>query len=178
MHILDLQVNLRQYAGIGHWNDPDMLEVGNGLTVNEDRAHFSMWAMLASPLMAGNDLRKMSKETLNILTNKDVIAVNQDSLGIQALRYSNKDSIQVWVKPLAKGNWAVCFLNTASKPQSIDFDWKSNIVKDDVAKLELNAGATPFNMVDVWTKKKAGTTKKNLKAIVPSHDVLMIRLEK
>lgn len=178
MHILELQVDLRQYAGPGHWNDPDMLEVGNGLPVNEDRAHFTMWAMLASPLMAGNDLRKMSKETVAILTNKDVIALNQDSLGIQALRYANKDSMQVWVKPLKNGDWAVCFLNIAANPQQVDFDWKTNVVKDEVAKLELNAAATTFNITDLWTKKKLGTTKKNLKAVVPSHDVLVVRLTK
>jgi alpha-galactosidase len=84
IHILDKQVELSAYAGPGHWNDPDMLEVVNeGLTFNESRAHFTMWCMLAAPLMAGNDLRNMNKETIDILTNKNLIAINQDVLGKQ-----------------------------------------------------------------------------------------------
>jgi alpha-galactosidase len=178
MVILDQQVNLRKFAGPGHWNDPDMLEVGNGMKVNEDRAHFTMWAMLASPLIAGNDLRKMSKETTEILTNKNVIAVNQDSLGIQALKYSAKDSLETWVKPLKNGEWAVCFLNRAAQPQKIEFDWKSNIVKDDISKTELDAGTTVYKLTNLWTNKPIGNTKKALKAEVPSHDVLLIKLSK
>ena len=111
MKILDTQDTLRKYAGPGHWNDPDMLEVGNGLTESENRAHFSMWSMIAAPLIAGNDLRKMSASTKAILSNKDVIAINQDSLGIQALKVAVKDSLETWIKPLKNGNWAVCFLN-------------------------------------------------------------------
>ncbi len=95
-----MQEGLRQYAGPGHWNDPDMMEVGNGMTVNEDRAHMSMWCMLAAPLMAGNDISNMTKETQAILTNKDVIAVDQDPLGIQGLKFSVKDSVETWFKPL------------------------------------------------------------------------------
>ena len=94
MKILDMQQNLRIYAGPGHWNDPDMLEVGNGgMTLSENRAHFSMWSMLAAPLISGNDLRKMSKETTDVLTNTDVIAVNQDKLGIQGFKYAVRDSV-------------------------------------------------------------------------------------
>jgi len=78
-----MQKGLRKYAGPGHWNDPDMLEVGNGLSEAENRSHFSIWGMLAAPLIAGNDIRKMSKQTQAVLTNKDIIAINQDPLGIQ-----------------------------------------------------------------------------------------------
>jgi alpha-galactosidase len=176
--IIDQVTNLRQYAGPGHWNDPDMLEVGNGLPQNEDRSHFSMWAMLAAPLIAGNDLRNMSEETKAILTNRRVIAVNQDSLGIQGLRYEVKDSVQTWVKPLKGGDWAVCFLNTASKPQAIDFDWKANVVKDSLSNAELNANVHPYVIADLWTNKALGNTNKALKATVSSHDVLMIYLSK
>jgi len=94
MRIVDLQKGLRKYAGPGHWNDPDMLEVGNGMTTSEDRTHFSMWCMLAAPLIAGNDLRKMSKTTLDILTNREVIAVDQDSLGIEGFKYADNDSLE------------------------------------------------------------------------------------
>jgi alpha-galactosidase len=178
IQIINLVAPLRQYAGPGHWNDPDMLEVGNGLPVNEDRAHFSMWAMLAAPLIAGNDLRNMSEETKAILTNRGVIAVDQDSLGIQGLRYEIKDSVQTWMKPLKGGDWAVCFLNTASQPQAIDFDWKANVVKDSLSNAELNANAQPYVIEDLWTNKTLGNTDKTLKATVPSHDVLMIYLSK
>ena len=100
LQIIDKQEGLRQYAGPGHWNDPDMLEVGNGMAVNEDRAHFTMWCMPAAPLISGNDLQHMSKETREILTNKEVIAVNQDALGVEGFKYSAKDGVEVWFKPL------------------------------------------------------------------------------
>jgi len=175
--IIDKEVNLRQYAGPGHWNDPDMLEVGNGMPVNEDRAHFSMWAMLAAPLIAGNDLRHMSEETREILTNRGVIAVDQDSLGIQALRYAVKDSVETWMKPLKSGDWAVCFLNRASEPKAIAFDWKANLVNDRLSHRNLDANTQRYNIVDLWTNKALGTTEKELKGTVPSHDVLMIYLQ-
>ena len=98
--ILDQQEGLRKYAGPGHWNDLDMLEVGNGMSYNEDRAHFSLWCMLAAPLMAGNDLRKMTDQTKSILTNRDVIAVDQDALGIEGFKYSAVDGLEIWIKPL------------------------------------------------------------------------------
>jgi alpha-galactosidase len=174
--IIDKEVNLRQYAGPGHWNDPDMLEVGNGMPVNEDRAHFSMWAMLAAPLIAGNDLRHMSEETREILTKRGVIAVDQDSLGIQALRFAVKDSVETWMKPLKSGDWAVCFLNRAAEPKAIDFDWKANVVKDTLSNRELNANTKRYAIVDLWANKALGSTEKALQGTVLSHDVLMVYL--
>ncbi|ALI98494.1 glycoside hydrolase family 27 protein [Rufibacter tibetensis] len=176
MQILDKQEGLRQYAGPGHWNDPDMMEVGNGMTVNEDRAHFTMWSMLAAPLIAGNDLRNMSKETIAILTDKEVLAINQDKLGIQGLRLSVKDSLETWVKPLDGGKWAVTFLNRAKNPQKVNFDWKKTPITDDFAKRELNAGKTTYKIRNVWTKKSQGTTKKAFEATVPAHDVVLLVL--
>jgi alpha-galactosidase len=97
--ILKLQEGLERYAGPDHWNDPDMLEVGNpGLTLTESRAQFSLWCMLAAPLMAGNDLRKMSPEILKILTNWQAISINQDSLGKQAYLYMNHLSKLIYVR--------------------------------------------------------------------------------
>ena len=122
MQIMDKQ-HLRQYAGPGHWNDPDMLEVGNGMPANEDRAHFTMWSMMAAPLIAGNDLRTMSPATKEILTNKEVLTVDQDKLGVQGFRYAAKDSLETWFKPMADGKWAVAFLNLSKKPQPVSFDW-------------------------------------------------------
>lgn len=180
MVIIDKQEGLRKYAGPGHWNDPDMLEIGNGvLTLGEDRAHFSMWAMIAAPLIAGNDLRSMNQETKEILTNKEVISVNQDKLGIQALKYKDDGDFEIWFKPLENGDWAVAFLNRAKQDFSIDFDWKNNTFTDEeVSNLTFDANKTTFKIKNLWTNKELGNTQKKLKFTVPAHDVLMLKLSK
>jgi alpha-galactosidase len=176
---IELRKGIRQYAGPGHWNDPDMMEIGRGMTLNEDRAHFSMWAMLAAPLMAGNDLRNMKKEVTEVLTNKDVLAVDQDSLGVQGLKFNdNENGVETWVKPLKNGDWAICFLNKSEQKQKIDFDWAKKYIADDISKKTLNTNKTTYSIKDLWTKKNLGSTKKNLIAEIPSHDVLMVRLMK
>ena len=134
--------------------------------------------MLAAPLIAGNDMRKMDESTKNILTNKEVIAVNQDVLGIEALKYSDKDSLQIWFKPLSNDEWAVCFLNRSSKAKQIDFNWQNEIVNDELSKRELNAKTTTYKLRDLWLKKDVGDTKKSLKATIGSHDVLVLKLSK
>lgn len=106
-----------------------MLEVGNGMKEGEDRP-FLMWCMLAAPLIAGNDIRKISAATRNILTNKDAITIDQDVLGIQGFKYASKDSLETWLKPLNNGDWAVCFLNRSVQPQKIDFNWKNENIND------------------------------------------------
>ena len=177
MQILDMQDGLREYAGPGHWNDPDMLEVGVGsLTDNENRAHFSMWAMLAAPLIAGNDLRNMSEEVRKVLTNADVISINQDALGIQALKYKADNGLETWFKPLENGKWAVCFLNRNTEPVKFNFDWAANIVNDEFAKRTFDSNKTSFTMKNAWTGKKQGSTKKALTAEIPGRDVLMLIL--
>ena len=178
MKIIDKQDSLRKYAGPDHWNDPDMLEVGNGMTVNEDRAHFSIWCMSAAPLIAGNDLSKMSPETHNILTNKEVIAIDQDSLGIQGFRQSKIDSVEVWYKPLKGGDWALCILNRGLRATNFEYDWKKQVIIDDVAKLKLDFNLKPYTIRNLWTKNTMGKTNKILKAALPGHDVLMVRLVK
>ena len=111
-------VKLDKYASIGHWNDPDMLEVGNGnLTLDENRSHFSLWCMMASPLILGNDLRTISKEVLEIVTNKNLIAINQDPLGIQCRRIK-KGGVDTLIKPLADGSFALCFFNKFGGPKT------------------------------------------------------------
>jgi alpha-galactosidase len=113
IHILEVTGELASFAGPGYWNDPDMLMVGNnGLTVSESVAHFAMWCMLAAPLMAGNDLSKMNDTIRAILTAPELIAINQDPLGIQGSRIRNDDGLQVWQKPLRDGSVAVSLLNT------------------------------------------------------------------
>jgi alpha-galactosidase len=176
---IEMRKSIRQYSGPDHWNDPDMMEVGRGMSLNEDRAHFSMWAMLAAPLMAGNDLRNMKKETIEILTNKDVIAVDQDSLGVQGLKFSDNESgVEVWAKPLKNGDWVICFLNKSEQKQKIDFDWSKKNINDDISKKTLNTNEVVYSIKDVWTKKNLGDTKKKLIGDVGFHDVLMVRLVK
>jgi len=176
MQILDMQEGLRQFAGPDHWNDPDMMEVGNGLTPNENRAHFSMWCMLAAPLIAGNDIRNMSEETKSVLLNKDVIAVNQDSLGIQGFKYSANNGIEIWFKPLVKGDWAMCILNRGQESKKISFDWTKENVVDSVFEKNASFEKIAYDLKDLWTKKNVGSTKNILTAEVPSRDVLMLRL--
>ena len=178
MRIVDSQDSIRKYAGPGHWNDPDMLEVGNGLTAAENRTHFSMWCMLAAPLIAGNDLRKMDAETKNILTSKEVIAIDQDPLGIEALKFRNQDSLQIWFKPLTNNDWAVCFVNRTSQSKQIEFDWQSELVNDDFSKREFNAKTMTYKLRDLWLKKDIGDTKKPLRATVLPHDVLALKLSR
>jgi alpha-galactosidase len=181
MQILDMQKGLRQYAGPGHWNDPDMLEIGNGqLNAGEDRAHFTMWAMIAAPLIAGNDLRNMDKETLEVLTNKEIITLNQDKLGIQGFKVSAEDGLEVWAKPLSNGDWGITFLNRSTTPKKVDFNWATQKVYDDINKLDPAFATTTYTIKNLWDKKDKGTatTKKALKAEIPAHDVLALRLTK
>lgn len=181
MQIVDMQDGLRKYAGPGHWNDPDMLEIGNGkLTPGEDRAHFTMWAILASPLIAGNDLRNMDKATLEVLTNKEVIALNQDKMGVQGYKVSGKDGLEIWAKPLAGGDWAIAFLNRSKEVKTIDFDWVKNELKDADFGHVTDFVKTTYTLKNLWDKKDKGTatTKKAFKATVPAHDVITLRLTK
>lgn len=178
LQILDMQDGLRQYAGPGHWNDPDMMEVGNGMSVNEDRAHFTMWCMLAAPLIAGNDLANMSTETVEILTNKEAIAINQDELGIQGFKYKTIEDVEVWFKPLKNKEWAVTFLNRGDKEQKITFDWRNENVVDKLNNLVANFDEITYQLKDVWKHKYVGKTKKKLKITIPSHDVVTYKLLK
>jgi alpha-galactosidase len=176
MKIVEMRKDIRKYSGPDHWNDFDMMEVGDGMTNTEDKSHFAMWCMMASPLIAGNDFRKMSKETLAILTNKELIAVNQDKLGVQGFKYSAEDGLEVWVKPLSDGNWAVTFLNRSDVTKKINFDWKKHIIKDADFGYEADFSKTTFKLNDLWKSKEIGTTKKNFVADLASHDVITLRL--
>jgi alpha-galactosidase len=165
--ILDKQVGLEKYAGLNHWNDPDMLEVGNGeLTLAESRAHFSLWCILAAPLMAGNDVRKMSDDIRNILTAREVIALDQDPLGKQGYRFKAEGGKEVWVKELSNGQWAVCVLNDTANPADITVNWK-----------DLTFLTGTYKVRDLWQKKDAGTTSDAFTAPqVAAHDVVLLQL--
>jgi alpha-galactosidase len=134
--------------------------------------------MLAAPLIAGNDVRKMGKETEAILSNKDAIAIDQDALGIQAFVYANKDSLETFVKPLANNEWAVCFLNRSLQPLAVNFNWKSNVITDALTNKTLDASNIVYSIINIWDKSKNTTTEKPLTAMVAPHHVIMLRLIK
>lgn len=174
--ILDKQADLRKYAGPGHWNDPDMLEVGNGMTYTEDRAHFSLWCMLAAPLIAGNDVRKMSVETRDILTNREAIAINQDELGVQCYKMLDRGNFEIYAKPLSKGELALCFLNRGETPLTADLNWKDYNIYDGLSGSGYDFTKTEYKLRDIWMKKDAGTTAMPFEAIIQPHDVILLRL--
>ena len=168
VHILDLQDGLESYAGPGHWNDPDMLEVGNeGMTITEYRAHFSLWCILAAPLMAGNDLRNMTNEVKEILTNREVIAVDQDSLGMQGRRVKRYGDREVWAKQLADGGRAVVLFNRGPKSQEISVSWTEIGYPQHVAA----------QVRDLWAHKDLGKLTGKFSAEVPSHGVVMVTVK-
>jgi alpha-galactosidase len=165
--ILDMQQGLEKYAGPDHWNDMDMLEVGNGaLTEEESRAHFSLWCMLASPLMAGNDLGNMTQPTLQILTNKEAIALDQDPLGRQGYKIKDEGEFEIFMKPLYNGDTAICLFNRNNKPLEVEVNWNELKLSDDLL------------IRDLWKHKQTGTTATTYKAVIKSHDVVLLRLTK
>ena len=166
--LLDLQVGLEPYAGPGHWNDPDMLEVGNGgMTNTEYRSHFSLWAILAAPLIAGNDIRNMTPETKAILLNKEVIAVDQDPLGVQGRRVRKDGNLEVWAKEMSDGSRAVILFNRGPAEAEIAASW------EDLGYPKYLAASVR----DLWEKKDLGKFTGKFSAKVASHGVVMIRVK-
>jgi alpha-galactosidase len=167
MDIVDLQAPIGYAAGPGHWNDPDMLEVGNGgLTTVENQAHFSLWAILAAPLMAGNDLDAMTPEVHDILTNKEVIAVDQDPLGHEGVRVRHQDNQDVWVKPLQNGAVAVVLLNRGTELQTFGVKWE---------EIGLKPGQKAA-VRDLWAHKNVGEFKESFSAHIAPHQAMMVTL--
>lgn len=165
--ILDLQNGLEKYAGPGHWNDPDMLEVGNGgLTPDEERSHFSLWCMLAAPLMAGNDLRNMSAATKSILTNHEVIAIDQDPLGRQGYRVSIAGDLEVFLKPLSGGDTAVCLFNRGADAKTLAIQWKDYGILGDL------------RVHNIWEDRDQGVTTETYKASIGRHQVILLKLRR
>ena len=165
--ILDQQVGLYSYAGPGHWNDPDMLEVGNGgMSTTEYRSHFSLWAMLAAPLIAGNDLRNMTPEIRAILTNKEVIAVDQDPLGRQGRRVWKDGDLEIWSKPMQDGSRALVLLNRGESSHEITVSWEQ-------IGYPAHLGAA---VRDLWAHKDLGEFTGKFSAPVESHGVVVVRV--
>jgi alpha-galactosidase len=162
------QNELAPWAGPGHWNDPDMLEVGNGgMNDTEYQTHFSLWSMLAAPLLAGNDLRTVSPDILKILTNRDVIAIDQDPLGKQATRAWKSGEQEVWTRPLQNGDIAVAFFNRGAASAKISVKWQ-----------DIGIDHKPKHARDLWRHKSVRLRGAEYRATVPSHGVELLRLKK
>ena len=167
VRILDLQDGIEGYAGPGHWNDPDMLEVGNGgMSTAEYRAHFSFWCLLSAPLIAGNDLRNMSSDIKEILTNKEMLAVDQDALGMQGRRVRKDTSTEVWTKQMKDGSRTVILFNRGSEKAEIAVNWEEIGYPSHL----------PMSVRDLWRKKDLAKATGKVSANVPAHDVLVLRL--
>jgi alpha-galactosidase len=159
------QVSAARYAGPGHWNDPDMLEIGNGgMTEDEYRTNMSLWALAAAPLLAGNDVRAMSASTKLILLNAEVIMIDQDPLGKQASRVSN-GILQTWIKPLADGSVAVGVVNLGS------FATQATVNAED-----LGLAGTPAGARDLWAHRDVAFSGDTYTATIPSHGVLLLKV--
>lgn len=170
VEILEKQNGLEKYAGPGAWNDPDMLEVGNpGLSINEARAHFTMWCMLAAPLICGNDLQNMSPEIKQILCNKQLIAINQDVLGKQGFKIYDEGNFEIWQKPLSNGNIAICFLNLEIKEKNYPFNWNKIPIKDFKGF---------YHTLNLWDLEDQSNTNSTLELTIPARDVLVFQLTK
>jgi alpha-galactosidase len=160
------QDQLAPYVGPGHWNDPDMLEIGNGgMTDTEYRTHMSLWSMLAAPLISGNDLRDMTPAIRDILTNKEVIAVDQDPDGKQATRISKSGDQEIWARPLTGGAYAVALFNRAQSDAKMTVKWSDVGIK-----------GKPRKVRDLWSHSDVETGGSDYSATVPGHGVLMLRI--
>ncbi len=179
INIFNQQKDLARYAGPGKWNDPDMLEVGNGgMTTEEYKTHFSLWCMLASPLMAGNDLQNMTPETKNILLNKEIIALDQDSLGRQGVCFRDNIDYQIWLKALSHNEKAICLLNKSDEKKSVLVDF-SLLAKASTGR----RGGPPMNLDnykvrDLWEHKDLSLKETSVYIDIPPHAVKVYRFIK
>ncbi|KAF1710959.1 alpha-galactosidase [Pseudoxanthomonas sacheonensis] len=165
LDIVDINEPLWPYAGPGHWNDPDMLEVGNGgMTETEYRTHFSLWAIMAAPLIAGNDLSRMDGATRRILLNREVIAVNQDALGAQGRRVAKNGDQEIWVKPLADGARAVLLFNRGERPAEIGVGWEQLGYPRHLSA----------HLRDLWTQQDLPAQVGRYAAMVEPHAAVML----
>jgi alpha-galactosidase len=165
LNIFHANVGLASYAGPGAWNDPDMLEVGNGMSATEDRAHFSLWAVMAAPLIAGTNIAGASATTLSTMTNQRVIAVDQDPLGRQGRMVSSSGGRDVLAKPLANGDVSVVLFNEGGSAATIST----------TAAAIGKTGAASYTLTDLWTGATSTTTSA-ISASVPAHGVVMYRV--
>jgi alpha-galactosidase len=162
------QDELGPWAKPGHWNDPDMLEIGNGgMTDDEYRTHMSLWSILAAPLLAGNDLRNMAPTISEILTNREVIAVDQDREGKQGRRVAKSGDQEIWAKPLADGGQAIGLFNRGASPTKMNVKWT-----------DIGMNAAPERVRDLWAHRDVTPQPAEDSATVPAHGVVMLRIGK
>jgi alpha-galactosidase len=166
--IIDKNADLYKYASPGHYNDMDMLEVGNGMSYNEGKTHFSMWCMMNSPLLTGNDLRKMSQQSIEILTNKEVIALNQDPGFQQARRIIIADKVEVWVKQLGRSkrkDYAVAILNRGDT--EVTYELSAKLVNlSPKAKIR-----------DLWLHRDLGKLGNIRSVKLPVHGIVVLKVK-
>jgi hypothetical protein len=171
LQIIDLNADLWMYASKGHYNDMDMLQVGRGMSYEEDKTHFSMWCMMHSPLLLGNDLTKMSAETIEIISNEDIIALNQSNYVYQARRLADYGDLEVWAKPLISsisGEVAVALLNRSAKKASIDFDMKT--IGIDASK--------SYTAKDLWSRESyPSSNNPKISIEVESHGIIILKIK-
>ncbi|HEX6905618.1 MAG TPA: glycoside hydrolase family 27 protein [Terriglobales bacterium] len=167
MALIGFQQNgLESFAGPGHWNDPDMLEIGNGgMNHDEYITHMTLWSLLAAPLLAGNDLSKMSAADLAILTNKEVIAVDQDAKGVQGHRVAQEGPLEVWAKPLSDGSYAVGLFNRSESPAPITLELK------DIGR------SGSLQIRDLWAHRDLGSFKDSYTVTVAKHGAAMLKVK-
>ena len=177
--ILDKERDLFKYAGPGYWNDPDMLEVGNGgMTTEEYRTHFSLWCMLAAPLMAGNDLGSMSPETAEILKNGEVIALDQDVLGKQGFCYRDNGDYEIWIKKLAKDEKAVCLLNRGDEEKTVQVDYNVLLKANDDYWSSQSYKLEDYKLRDLWEHKEISLENRTVFVKLAPHSVKVFRFIK
>ena len=180
LQILDKALTISQYSGPGHWNDLEMLEIGNGgQTEHEYRSHFAIWSMMSAPLMAGNDIRSMDTLAKEILLNKEAIAINQDKLGKSAFRFVQLNGIDILVKALSDGDVAFLFINRNNFSINLDYNWNFDTVYDEsLENGRLYMKHTPRTIKNIWTQQNIGTTNTPLKKVLEPHESLFLRLKK
>ena len=167
-----------------------MLEVGNGMSVSEDRAHFTMWCMMAAPLILGNDITNMTPETLATISNKDVIAIDQDPLGVQGLRLKKEGALQYWFKPLEGGDWAFCILNGGDEDATVTVNWPDLDFEDGLSSRSTDFATVNYTVKNLWNAsakpfttlvKGKGAQRRQMvpaaaSVTIPAHDVALYRL--
>jgi alpha-galactosidase len=170
--ILDQNDRWHEYAGPGGWNDPDMLEVGNGdLTLAEQRSHFTLWCLAKAPLLLGADVRNIEASALEIISNQEVIALNQDPLGVQGFKRTSSKGLEVWAGPLERGHIAVVLFNRSPHAAPILATWTDIGLSSSSSSMDV-----PMQVLDLWKHEDLGVMTGSVTALVESHDVVALRL--
>jgi alpha-galactosidase len=160
------QLAIAPYAKVGHWNDPDMLEIGNGgMSDDEYRTHMTLWSMLRAPLLAGNDIRSMTDATKSILLNKEVIAIDQDPLGAPAQMAKTDGEVEIWERPLKGKATALAFFNKGDQPANVKLEWSEARLKK------------PKKERDLWAHSDVKLSSDGYSATIPPHGTVLLKLQ-